>query len=84
MTKSLALQIAPARVNPIAAGLADTPPASWPGDQIDGRRAQLRTTRPIGRVADPADTAAPAVHLTTNTAITGATFGIDGGQLIEG
>ena len=35
---------------------------------------------PIGRVLGPADIAAPAVHLVTNTAITGATFDIDGGQ----
>ena len=40
---------------------------------------------PIGRVVGPADIATPAVHLMTNTAITGATFDIDGGQqLIEG
>ena len=86
MGKSLALQIAPARVNLMAAGFADTPPlASLLGDEIDERHEQLRTTRPIGRVAGPADTAALAVHLTTNTAITGATFDIDGGQqLIEG
>jgi carbon monoxide dehydrogenase subunit G len=72
--QSLALQIAPARVNLIAAGRADTPPASLPGDQIDERRAQLRTTPPIGRVVGPADNAAPAAHLMTNTAVTGSTF----------
>jgi hypothetical protein len=36
-------------------------------------------------VVGPTDIAAPAVHLMTNIAITGATFDIDGGQqLIEG
>jgi NAD(P)-dependent dehydrogenase (short-subunit alcohol dehydrogenase family) len=86
MTKSLALEIAPVRVNLIAAGFADTPlPASLPGDAIDERRAQLRATLPIGRVVGPADIAALAVYLMTNTAITGATFGIDGGQqLVQG
>jgi NAD(P)-dependent dehydrogenase (short-subunit alcohol dehydrogenase family) len=44
------------------------------------RREQLRTTLPIGRVVGPANIAALAVHLMTNTAITGATFDIDGGQ----
>ena len=40
---------------------------------------------PIGRVVGPADVAALAVHLMTNTAITGATYDIDGGQqLITG
>jgi NAD(P)-dependent dehydrogenase (short-subunit alcohol dehydrogenase family) len=62
-------QIAPVRVNAIAAGFADTPSsAALPGDKIDERREQLRTTLPIGRVAGAADIAAPAVHLTTNTA----------------
>ena len=86
MTESLALQTAPVRVNAIAAGFVDAPSsASLLGDEIDERHEQLRTKRPIGRVAGPADTAALAVHLTTNTAITGATFDIDGGQqLIEG
>ena len=85
MIKSLALEVAPVRVNLIAAGCVDTPlPASSLGDEIDKRRAQLRTTLPIGRVVGPADIAALAVHLMTNTAITGATFDIDGGQqLIE-
>jgi NAD(P)-dependent dehydrogenase (short-subunit alcohol dehydrogenase family) len=81
MTKSLALEVAPVRVNLIAAGFVDTPsPASLPGDPIGERREQLRTMLPIGRVADPADIAALAVHLMTNTAVTGATFDSDGGQ----
>jgi NAD(P)-dependent dehydrogenase (short-subunit alcohol dehydrogenase family) len=86
MTKTLALQVAPVRVNLIAAGFVDTPrPASLPGDQIDERREQLRATLPIGRAVGPADIAALAVHLMTNTAVTGATFDIDGGQqLVDG
>jgi NAD(P)-dependent dehydrogenase (short-subunit alcohol dehydrogenase family) len=86
MTKILALEIAPVRVNLIAAGFADAPlSASLPGGEVDERREQLRTTLPIGRVVGLADIAALAVHLMTNTAVTGATFDIDGGQqLVEG
>jgi NAD(P)-dependent dehydrogenase (short-subunit alcohol dehydrogenase family) len=86
MTKSLALEVAPVRVNLIAAGFVDTPlSASLLGDRLDERREQLRATLPIGRVVGPTDIAALAVHLMTNTAITGATFDIDGGQqLVEG
>jgi NAD(P)-dependent dehydrogenase (short-subunit alcohol dehydrogenase family) len=40
----------------------------------------LRATLPIRRVVGPVDIAALAVHLMTNTAITGATYDIDGGQ----
>jgi NAD(P)-dependent dehydrogenase (short-subunit alcohol dehydrogenase family) len=50
------------------------------GDQLEKRRNQLRTTLPIGRVVGPADVAALAVHIMTNTALTGATYDIDGGQ----
>jgi NAD(P)-dependent dehydrogenase (short-subunit alcohol dehydrogenase family) len=78
---ALALELAPVRVNVIAAGFVDTPlSASLLGDQLEARRNELRTTLPIGRVVEPQDVAALAVHLMTNTALTGATFDIDGGQ----
>ena len=81
MTRNLALELAPIRVNLIAAGFVDTPlSATLLGDQLDARREQLRTTLPIRRVVGPADIAALAVHLMTNTALTGATYDIDGGQ----
>ena len=81
LTANLALEIAPVRVNLIAAGFVDTPlSAELLGDQLEKRRNQLRTTLPIGRVVGPADVAALAVHIMTNTALTGATYDIDGGQ----
>jgi NAD(P)-dependent dehydrogenase (short-subunit alcohol dehydrogenase family) len=81
LTANLALELAPVRVNLIAAGFVDTPlSADLLGDQLDERRNQLRATLPIGRVVGPADVAALAVHLMTNTALTGATYDIDGGQ----
>jgi NAD(P)-dependent dehydrogenase (short-subunit alcohol dehydrogenase family) len=80
-TATLALELAPVRVNLIAAGFVDTPlSASLLGDGLEARREQLRTTLPIGRVVGPADVAALAVHIMTNTALTGATYDIDGGQ----
>jgi NAD(P)-dependent dehydrogenase (short-subunit alcohol dehydrogenase family) len=81
MTRNLALELAPIRVNLIAAGFVDTPlSAALLGDQLDARREELRTTLPIRRVVGPADIAALAVHLMANTAVTGATYDIDGGQ----
>ena len=69
----------------IAAGFVDTPlSAALLGDQLDARREQLRRTLPIRRVVGPADIAALAVHLMTNTAVTGATYDIDGGQQLVG
>jgi NAD(P)-dependent dehydrogenase (short-subunit alcohol dehydrogenase family) len=78
---TLALELAPVRVNLIAAGFVDTPlSASLLGDQLEVRRNELRTKLPIGRVVGPEDVAALAVHLMANTALTGATYDIDGGQ----
>jgi NAD(P)-dependent dehydrogenase (short-subunit alcohol dehydrogenase family) len=81
MTKSLALELAPIRVNLIAAGFVDTPlSAELLGDQLENRRNELRTSLPIRRVVGPDDVAALAVHIMSNTALTGATYDIDGGQ----
>jgi len=78
---ALALELAPVRVNLIAAGFVDTPlSASLLGGGLEARREELRSTLPIGRVVGPADVAALAVHLMANTAVTGATYDIDGGQ----
>jgi NAD(P)-dependent dehydrogenase (short-subunit alcohol dehydrogenase family) len=86
LTKNLALELAPVRVNLIAPGFVDTPlSAAILGDQLEARREQLRKTLPIRRVVGPEDVAKLAVHLMLNTAVTGATFDIDGGQqLVEG
>jgi NAD(P)-dependent dehydrogenase (short-subunit alcohol dehydrogenase family) len=81
LTASLAMELAPVRVNLIAAGFVDTPlSASLLGDELENRRNQLRATLPIRRVVTAADVGALAVHLMSNTALTGATYDIDGGQ----
>jgi len=78
---ALALELAPIRVNLIAAGFVDTPlSVSLLGNGLEARRDELRSTLPIGRVVGPADVAALAVHIMANTALTGATYDIDGGQ----
>jgi NAD(P)-dependent dehydrogenase (short-subunit alcohol dehydrogenase family) len=81
MAANLALEVAPLRVNLIAPGFVDTPlSASLLGDDLEARRDQLRESLPIGRVIGPDDVAALAIHLMANTALTGATYDIDGGQ----
>ncbi|MGY1802400.1 SDR family oxidoreductase [Blastococcus sp. SYSU D00922] len=81
LVANLALEVAPVRVNLIAAGFVDTPlSARLLGEDLDARRAELRATLPVRRVVQPDDVAALAVHLMVNTALTGATFDVDGGQ----
>ena len=83
---NLAVEVAPIRVNLMAAGFVDSPlSASLLGGDLDKRRAQLRATLPIRRVVEPADVASLAVYIMTNTALTGGTYDIDGGQqLVSG
>jgi NAD(P)-dependent dehydrogenase (short-subunit alcohol dehydrogenase family) len=86
-TAALALELAPVRVNLIHAAFVDTAlAASLFADEtaVEARRDELPATLPIRRVVGPADIAALAVHLMTNTAITGATYDIDGGQRMLG
>jgi NAD(P)-dependent dehydrogenase (short-subunit alcohol dehydrogenase family) len=81
LVANLAVELAPIRANLIAAGFVDTPlSATLLGDGLEQRRQQLRDTLPIRRVVEPADVASLAVYLMTNTALTGATYDIDGGQ----
>ena len=81
LTANLALELAPVRVNLVAAGFVDTPlSARLLGEGLDERRDQLRATLPVRRVIEAADVAALAVHLMTNTALTGAIYDVDGGQ----
>ena len=80
-TAALALELAPVRVNLIAPGFVDTAlSASLLVDHLEERREELRAKLPIGRVVGPADVAALAVHIMTNTALTGATYDVDGGE----
>ncbi|HEY1908491.1 MAG TPA: SDR family oxidoreductase [Myxococcaceae bacterium] len=83
LVRSLALEIAPIRINVIAPGFVDTAlSATLLGDQLESRRKQLRDTLPIRRVVGPGDVAALAVHLMANTALTAATYDVDGGQQV--
>jgi NAD(P)-dependent dehydrogenase (short-subunit alcohol dehydrogenase family) len=81
LVANLALELAPVRVNLMAAGFVDTPlSARLLAGDLEARRAQLRATLPVRRVVEPTDIAALAVFLMANTAVTGATYDIDGGE----
>lgn len=83
LVRGLAVELGPVRVNLIAAGFVDTRmSAAIFGDKesLEARREELRRTLPIRRVVGPEDVALAAVQLMTNTAVTGVTLDLDGGQ----
>ena len=81
LTENLAVEIAPIRVNLVAPGFVDTGlSASLLGEGLEARRQELRDRLPIRRVVGPEDVATLSVHLMSNTALTGGTYDIDGGQ----
>lgn len=83
LTRGLAVEISPVRVNLIAAGFVDTQMSAdifRDEGSLEARREELRQTLPIRRVVQPEDVALAATHLMVNPAITGATIDLDGGQ----
>jgi NAD(P)-dependent dehydrogenase (short-subunit alcohol dehydrogenase family) len=78
MTRALALDLAPVRVNAVAPGTVDTPLWDAFGTQREAvlaRGAEL----PVGRIGRPEEIAAAVIFLMTNGFVTGTVLRIDGG-----
>jgi NAD(P)-dependent dehydrogenase (short-subunit alcohol dehydrogenase family) len=69
-------------VNAVSPGIVDTPMVRGATDE--GRREQIRSSIPLGRLADPAEIAVLVCFLASDEAayITGANVDIHGGELI--
>ena len=83
MIRSLALELAPVRVNAVAAGVVRTP-LTTEADPEGAERffAQHGPKLPVGRVADPSDVAKAYVYLMSDGFCTGHVLVSDGGQLL--
>ena len=78
MTRALALDLAPIRVNAVAPGTIDTP--LW--DSFGAQREAILArgaTLPVGRIGRPEEVAAAVVFLMSNGFVTGTILPIDGG-----
>jgi NAD(P)-dependent dehydrogenase (short-subunit alcohol dehydrogenase family) len=78
MTRALALDLAPIRVNAVAPGLIDTP--LW--DSFGEQRGTILASGaklPVGRIGRPEEVAAAVIFLMSNGFITGIVLPIDGG-----
>jgi NAD(P)-dependent dehydrogenase (short-subunit alcohol dehydrogenase family) len=82
MTRSLAVELAPIRVNAFSPGTVDS--GAWDGlGEGKARFLEQRGERnPAGRIGTPEDVASAVTFLMTNTFVTGTTLAIDGGETI--
>jgi NAD(P)-dependent dehydrogenase (short-subunit alcohol dehydrogenase family) len=81
LTRSLAVELAPIRVNAISPGVIDT--GAW--DALGEERkaamfAELGQTNPARRIGGAEDVASAAILAMTNTFMTGLTIHVDGGE----
>jgi NAD(P)-dependent dehydrogenase (short-subunit alcohol dehydrogenase family) len=81
LTRSLAVELAPLRVNSISPGVIDT--GAWDSMGDEGKRdyfEHVSTSNPARRIGTPEDVADAVLFAMTNTFLTGVTLKIDGGE----
>jgi NAD(P)-dependent dehydrogenase (short-subunit alcohol dehydrogenase family) len=81
LTRSLAVELAPIRVNALSPGVIDT--GAWDGLGETGKATKFATVvehSPAGRIGRADEVAAAALAAMTNTYMTGMTLQVDGGE----
>jgi NAD(P)-dependent dehydrogenase (short-subunit alcohol dehydrogenase family) len=81
LARSLALELAPLRVNAISPGVIDT--GAWDAFGVQGKAdyfAAIAASNPARRIGTPEDIAAGVMFALTSTFLTGQTLHIDGGE----
>jgi len=80
LTRALAVELAPIRVNLVAPGIVKTPLwASFSADERDALYAQTAARLPVGHVGEPAEIAEAYLYLMRQTYTTGEVLRVDGG-----
>jgi NAD(P)-dependent dehydrogenase (short-subunit alcohol dehydrogenase family) len=82
MTKALANELAPRRVNCVSPGVIDTPMFSKFGAAKDERLAAMTAGNPIARPGAAEEVAAAVVFALENAYMTGAVLEVDGGLVV--
>jgi NAD(P)-dependent dehydrogenase (short-subunit alcohol dehydrogenase family) len=80
LSRGLALDLAPTRVNTVSPGVIDTPMWDRMGEaQKQAMYTQAAKTLPAGRIGRPEDVGTAVLFLMTNPFATGAVINLDGG-----
>jgi NAD(P)-dependent dehydrogenase (short-subunit alcohol dehydrogenase family) len=83
LTRALAVELGPRRVNTIRPGYTDSDMwSSLPGAERDDLRRRVAQAMPVGRMGTPDDIAHAAVFLMTNPQVTGAVLEVTGGETL--
>ena len=82
LTKALALEMAPKRVNAVAPGLISTGMFDNLGDRKNAALENMGKNIPLGRVGEADEVAKAIVMIMENSYITGTTIDVDGGGLL--
>jgi NAD(P)-dependent dehydrogenase (short-subunit alcohol dehydrogenase family) len=80
VTRSLAVELAPIRVNAISPGTIDTGAYDALGAGKADLFAQRTSSNPARRIGTPEDVAGAVVFALTGTFMTGVSIGVDGGE----
>jgi NAD(P)-dependent dehydrogenase (short-subunit alcohol dehydrogenase family) len=83
LTRSLAVEMAPIRVNAISPGTIDT--GAWDALGEDGKARLFKhasETNPTHRIGKAEDIASAVMFCMTNTFLTGVTLQVDGGEVL--
>jgi NAD(P)-dependent dehydrogenase (short-subunit alcohol dehydrogenase family) len=81
LTRWLAVELAPIRVNAISPGVIDT--GAWDSLGAEGKRdyfEHISAANPARRIGTPDDIASAVLFAMTNTFMTGVTLKVDGGE----
>jgi NAD(P)-dependent dehydrogenase (short-subunit alcohol dehydrogenase family) len=81
LTRALAVELAPIRVNAVSPGVIDT--GAWDAMGEEGKRAyfeHISAANPVGRIGTVEDVAQAVLFAMTNAFMTGVMLKIDGGE----
>ncbi|GIO16117.1 short-chain dehydrogenase [Cohnella xylanilytica] len=84
MVPSLALELAPLRVNAVSPGVVNTSWWNWlPEEQKSAAFKQYAEETTVGRIGEPEDLAKAIAYLVDNTFVTGTVLEVDGGLRLK-